>query len=110
MAQWELDKSMEHRNNKFKNLDFPNTLKGWLNHAHNMLMCCKSRDFVENEYTTHHDFNVFNTKYENNNKIGDITQKCNSTKSFVRARRNNKKKMRAEILQLGNIFEETPGR
>ena len=30
MAQWELDKIMEHYNNKFKNLDFPNTLKGRL--------------------------------------------------------------------------------
>ena len=45
-------------------------------------MCCKSRAFVENEYTTHRDYNVFNTKYANKS-IDDITQKGNLTKSSI---------------------------
>ena len=109
MARWELDKIMEHCNNKFKNLDFPNTLNGWLTHAQNMPMCCKSRAFVENEYTTHRDYNVFNTKYGNKN-IDDITQKGNLTKSSMIPRRTNEKIMCAEILHLGKIVEETPNR
>jgi len=109
MARWELDKIMEHCNNKFKNLDFPNTLNGWLTHAQNMPMCCKSRAFVENEYTTHRDYNVFNTKYGNKD-IGDITQKGNLTKSSVIPRRTNEKIMCAEIIDLAKTMVETPNR
>ena len=109
MARWELDKIMEHCNNKFKNLDFPNTLNGWLTHAQNMPMCCKSRAFVENEYTSHHDYDVFNTKYGNKD-IEDKTQKGNLTKSSMVSTRTNEKIMCAEILHLGEIMVETPNR
>ena len=109
MARWELDKIMEYCNNKFKNLDFPYTLNGWLTHAQNMPMCCKSRAFVENEYTSHHDYDVFNTKYGNKN-IEDTTQKGNLTKSLMVSIRTNEKIMRAEILHLGKIMVETPNR
>ena len=109
MARCELDKIMEHCNNKFKNLDFPNTLNGWLTHAHNMPMCFKIRALVENEYTTHHHLKLFNTKYGNKN-IDEITQKGNLTKSYVVPGRTNEKIMCAEILELGKIMEGTHNR
>ena len=109
MARWEIDKIMEHCNNKFKNLDFPNTLNGWLTHAQSMPMCCKSRTFVENKYISHHDFNVFNTKYGNKN-IDDITQKGNLNKSSVVSGRMNEKIICTEILHLGKVMIETSNR
>lgn len=72
-----------------------------------MPICCKSRAFVENKYTTHHDYNMFNTKYGNKN-IENITQKGNLIKLSVVPRRTNKKIIRAEILHLGKTTEETP--
>ena len=40
-----------------------------LSHAQNLSKCCKSRSFFEKEYTTHHNYNVFNTKYNSRDKI-----------------------------------------
>ena len=110
MARWELDKIMELCNCKFKELDFGNDISGWLHHAQNMPLCCKSRAFVENEYSKHDDVDVYTKKYVDGVDISDISQKVNKTRSSVESKRTNEKIMCAEILNLGKVSVVTPNR
>ena len=110
MARWELDKIMELCNCKFKELHFGNNISAWLQHAQNMPLCCKSRAFVENEYSKHNDVDVYTKKYVDGVDISDISQKGNKTRSSVESKRTNEKITCAAILNLGKASVMTPNR
>ena len=68
---------MDLINKNMKELDFLNTIEGWLPHSQNIMTCLNSHLFIVNDYSYHHKVETYNSKFEGNDDYIDTTQKGN---------------------------------
>ena len=68
---------MELMNKNMKELEFLNTVEGWLSHSQNIMFCQRSRVFVMNEYSHHGSVEAHNKKHSTADKYTDLSSKVN---------------------------------
>jgi hypothetical protein len=83
MAHWALNQIIELIQQKFKLMDFPNTVQGWQHHSVNMLLvsCCVTH--CDLEYSLRFNVDSFDAQFERGIPNGNSTDRGNKKKSAV---------------------------
>ena len=110
MSHWEMYCLMELMNKNMKELDLPNTIKGWQSYSQNVMLCQRSRVFVMNKYSNHRSDNSHNNKYSTIDEYTDLSYKGNVRYKSIPCRRTSEMVMCTKLFSLADVFINKPNR
>ena len=105
MKEWELDKVTDLINGKYKDMDSPNNVDGWMRHSQNLTLCAESRTFAEKKYSRDSDTTVYDRKFEDRDNIQAISEKVNKKKSTMWSNQTKERVLCCEIFDIAKVWK-----